>query len=501
MPTATHSNNPSPGRRVMRLYLHTGLGLTALMLLVGLVMRAAQSNWVPGLSPGTFYALLTLHGAGMAVGLALCGMGGLWFLMRRYVDLSAPLAVLALTFTLLGVVGVLIATVFGHFAGLYTFLYPMPFDSNWPNWATGLFLISMVLVNLGWMIWCLQMVGSVVRMHGGLLEAMGWDYVFHPKAFKAAGRQPPPPEAFPALMVGLDGLAAGMTATLLVISLLVRWVDPRVQIDPLWAKNLTYFWAHTYANLIIYMLAAMIYVGLPYVTRREYHTSTVLVIGWWTSMTLTLTNYFHHLYMDFVQPGFLQYVGELSSYLSALPVTAVTIFSALMLVWRSRTRWTLGAIFFYMGLVGWVVGGIGAEIDASVPFNVHLHNTLWVPAHFHTYMLGGCLLFVMGWIFLLLESRSQRNTPESLRWVISVLTFGGMTVFLMGFYWAGALGVPRRYATEPLSGPLIAQIATVGAVIMLVGFILIFIEGLRLRRSRQADRPLWPEEIAHQPHE
>ena len=67
--------------------------------------------------------------------------------------------------------------------------------------------------------------------------------------------------------------------------------------------------------------------------------------------------------MDFVQPGILQYFGELSSYLSALPVTAVTVFSALMLVWRSRTRWTLGAIFLYAGLVGWVVGGIGAEIE------------------------------------------------------------------------------------------------------------------------------------------
>ena len=34
----------------MKLYLHSGLGLTALMLLVGLVTRAAQANWVPALS-------------------------------------------------------------------------------------------------------------------------------------------------------------------------------------------------------------------------------------------------------------------------------------------------------------------------------------------------------------------------------------------------------------------------------------------------------------------
>jgi cytochrome c oxidase subunit 1 len=501
METATHLNNPSPGRRVMKLYLHSGLGLTALMLLVGLVTRAAQANWVPALSPDNFYALLTLHGAGMLVGLLLCGMGGLWFLMRRHVHLSAPLAVLACGFIMLGVVGVLVATVFGHFAGLYTFLYPMPFDGNWPNWATGVFLISMMLVNVGWMIWCLQMLGAVLRAYGGLRGALAWDFVWHPKSFLAAGRQPPPPEAFPALVAGLDGLVAGMAAMLLGMALLVRWLDPRVLIDPLWAKNLTYFFAHTLANLIIYMLAALIYVGLPYATKRTYHTSTVLVIGWWSSLVFILTNYFHHLYMDFVQPGILQYLGELSSYLTAVPVTAVTVFSALMLVWRSRTRWTLGAIFFYSGLVGWVVGGIGAEIDASVPFNVHLHNTLWVPAHFHTYLLGGCLLFVLGWVFLLLESRSRRNTPDLVRWLIGTLVFGGMIVFLMGFYFGGALGVPRRYATETLPGPLLAQIATVGAVIMLVGFILVFVEGLRLRRNYQADRPLWPEELINQPHE
>jgi len=86
-----------------------------------------------------------------------------------------------------------------------------------------------------------------------------------------------------------------------------------------------------------------------------------------------------------------------------------------------------------------------------------------------------------------------------LRWLIGTLVFGGMIVFLMGFYFGGALGVPRRYATETAPGSLLAQIATVGAVIMLIGFILVFVEGLRLRRDYQADRPLWPEaEAAHE---
>ena len=496
---AIHSNNSSPGRGVMKLYLISGLLVVALLLLAGLTMRAAQAGWLP-LSPDIFYALLTLHGAGMIVAMAVCAMGALWFLMRRHTELNAPLAVLAWVLIMLGVVGVIVATLFGRFGGLYTFLYPLPFHGNWPNWATGVFLIAMMFFNIGWMIWCFQMLGAVLRTYGGFRGALGWDYIWHSKEFRTTGRQPPPPEAFPALVVGLDGLLAGMDAMLLGIALIVRWLDPHVLVDPLWAKNLTYFWAHTVANLIIYMLAAVIYVGLPYATRRSFHTSAVLVVGWWSSLVFILTNYFHHLYMDFVQPGFLQFVGELSSYLTAVPVTAVTVFGALMLVWRSNMRWTLGAIFLYSGLVGWVVGGIGAEIDASVPFNVHLHNTLWVPAHFHTYLLGGCLLFVMGWVFLLLESRSASPTSGLMNWLIVLLSFGGMLVFLLGFYVSGALGVPRRYATEPAPGPWLSQIATIGAAVMIVGFILAFIEGLRLRRNYAVDRPLWPEEAKEAAH-
>ncbi|MGH7990884.1 MAG: cbb3-type cytochrome c oxidase subunit I, partial [Limisphaerales bacterium] len=306
----------SAGRGVMKLYLVSGLIIVALMLLAGLIMRAAQATWLT-LTPDWFYAILTLHGAGMIVALAVCAMGALWFLIRRHVEFNAPVAALAWVLIMLGVVGVIVATLFGRFGGLYTFLFPLPFHGSWPNWATGVFLIAMMLVNAGWMIWSAQMLGGVLRAFGGFRGALGWDYVWHKQAFQAAERQPPPPEALPAFMVGFDGLVAGMAATLLGVALLVRWMDPRVILDPLWAKNLTYFWAHTFANLIIYMLAALIYVGLPYATRRTYHTSTVLVVGWWTSMVLTMTNYFHHLYMDFAQPGILQYFGELSSYLSA----------------------------------------------------------------------------------------------------------------------------------------------------------------------------------------
>lgn len=480
------SKSDSTGCKVMTLYLASGLTIAAAMMLVGLTMRISQTEWI-SLGPNVFYELLTLHGAGMIVALVVCAMGGLWFLIRRRISLNAPVAVLSWVFIMLGVVAVVISIVFGHFTALYTFLYPLPFMGSWPSWATGLFLIGMMLINIGWMLWAFQILGGVLRAFGGLRGALGWDFAWHTKKFEMSGRHPPPPEAFPAVVAGIDGLLTGMSAMLLGVALIVRWIDPRVLISPLWAKNLTYFYMHAFANLIIYMLAAFVYVGLSYATKREYHTSKAFVFGWWSSLIFILTNYFHHLYMDFPQPRILQYFGELSSYLSAVPVTAVTVFGAMILVWRSRMRWSLGAVFLYSGLIGWVIGGIGAELDASVPFNVHLHNTLWVPAHFHTYLLGGCMMFILGWVFLLLESRSERVTSLPMRWVVFTLSYGGMIVFLLSFYAGGVAGVPRRYSVQPVPGPLIAQVATIGAIIMLLGFALAFFEGLRLRSRFSAD--------------
>src|SRR5665213_3180836 len=124
-----------------------------------------------------------------------------------------------------------------------------------------------------------------------------------------------------------------------------------------------------------------------------------------------------------------------------------------MLVPRSGMRWSLGSMFLYAGMIGWVVGGIGAVLDATIPANVHLHNTLWVPGHFHTYLLEGVLLFTLGWAFVNIEQRAGASSGALIRWLVGLGMFGGGAVFLLSYYVAGAWGVPRRYAVEPPPGP------------------------------------------------
>lgn len=480
----------SPGARaIMWAYLCTGIAIFGLMAFVGLALRAEQADWI-SFGAGTFYAFMTLHGAGMIVAMALCGMGGLWFIMDRERNMDRGLAWSAYGAIVLGVLCVIVSVVVGRFGAAWTFLYPLPFvGTTWPSWATGAFLIGVALVMLGWTIYCVQLLGCVLTKYGGLRGAMGWDLVFHHDAFVASGRPEPPPQAFAALVTAIDGLFASAGGMLVGVALIVHWIDPAVLIDPLWAKNLTYEFGHTFANLTIYMAIAFVYVALPRYANREWHTSPVLAVAWWGTLLFVATAYFHHLYMDFVQPRGVQYLGEVASYLAAFPPAVVTIFGGALLVYRAKLRWTMGSMFLYAGLVGWLVGGVGALIDATVPINFSLHNTLWVPAHFHTYLLEGVALFVFGWVFANLESGSGLISALWTRWVVGLGIFGGGALLLLGWYVAGADSVPRRYAVQPPPGPSIAGWASVGAIFLIAGLAIGAIEALRLARAAKARVP------------
>ncbi|MBI4263492.1 MAG: cbb3-type cytochrome c oxidase subunit I, partial [Acidobacteria bacterium] len=194
--------------------------------------------------------------------------------------------------------------------------------------------------------------------------------------------------------------------------------------------------------------------------------------------------YFHHLYMDFVQPGTLQYVGQIASYAAALPAAIVTIFGALLLVDHAPMRWTLASVLFFLGLMGWAIGGVGAVIDSTIVANVRLHNTLWVPAHFHTYMLAGFGMIAGYFYHCGRQSAEADLSAERVgpyRAVILNWLVASACVFLAMFYLGGAYSIPRRYSVYPVElahGAGYALWAGVFASIFLLAAVLCLIEVL-----------------------
>jgi cytochrome c oxidase subunit I len=124
---------------------------------------------------------------------------------------------------------------------------------------------------------------------------------------------------------------------------------------------------------------------------------------------MVLIVYPHHLLMDFAMPAWALVIGQIISYTSGLPVLLVTAFGTLTVVHRSGLRWDVPSGLLFVGVLGWATGVIPAMVDGTIAVNSVMHNTQWVPGHFHTYLLLG-----MGAMFLGFMTRIGKDQPSEI---------------------------------------------------------------------------------------
>lgn len=454
--------------------------LFPILVLVGIYMRSVQAGALAGLEPW-FYPMMTLHGVGMVGVWYVAAMACAANLLTKYASPLPAIGRFALGGTLIGVVLLLICVFFGRFAAGWYFLYPLPFKGEWPAWSAVVFLLSLTVLGATWLIWTLDLLRAIAAKYS-LSQALGWHYL--------AGRSEPAlPPAVLIITVSLIASVAALVAGVIVLALFYIELLTGAASDALLMKNLIFFFGHTLVNLAMYLGVALAYEVLPAYAGRPWKTNKIVVISWNAVLLIVLVAYFHHLYMDFVQPSVLQYAGQVASYASAVPAAVVTIFGALLLVYRSRMRWNLASLLLFLGLVGWAVGGVGAVIDSTISVNARLHNTLWVPAHFHTYMLAGLVFLVIAYFYHVCQEAAATPERTAYHKLLTALLVVGAYGFFFMFYLAGAYSVPRRFAIYPAElahGAAYSAIAAAFAGVFLLGFILYLAEtGKRWLKARQ----------------
>jgi cytochrome c oxidase subunit 1 len=378
--------------------------------------------------------------------------------------------------TLLGVVLLLAATLIGRLGVGWYFLYPLPFFSGgvWPDWATAALFVALAVMGVGWTLWTGDLLWAIARKYS-LSHALGWHYL-KGRAKPDTARSPEVPPIIVISTVSFIGVLAGLVAAVVILVLVgVEKVAGGPTNDALLIKNLTFYFGHMLVNITMYFGVAMVYEVLPAYAGRPWKTNNLVVVAWNLVLLLVMFAYLHHLYMDFAQPQWLQVAGQLSSYLISVPAAVVTIFSTLVLLYGARVRWRLPSLMLFLGVMGWAIGGVAAVIDSTVAVNTQFHNTLWVPAHFHTYYVLGVVLMILGTVFHLVTDLSK--LPESgavTRAILGTVGVGGYGFVLM-LYLSGVSGVPRRYSVYPAEvavGTMHAQISLVFIAILLVGAVI-----------------------------
>lgn len=473
-------------RVVLNLYVVTALAVFLLMMLFGLAMRMGQGTWLD-VPPNIFYELMTAHGAGMVgtIGLASCAV--MWFFLRKYVPLHVSMFAANYVLFVLGALAILAAVFLGGYAGAWTFLYPLPVHSLgvWSINAAALFMVGYLLIGVGFLLFYLDAMLAIIRVYGNLGRGLGLQWLFGGELDKSH----PPTVVASTMVVIVNSLGILGGAVVLVMCLINAYV-PSITLDALLVKNLIYFFGHVFINASIYMAVIAVYELLPRFSGRHWGVSRPFLWAWACTTVMVLIVYPHHLLMDYVMPHWALVVGQIISYTSGLPVFVVTAYGALTNVYRSGIRWTLPAKLAMLSMFGWAAGIVPAIIDGTISVNEVMHNTQWVPGHFHFYLLLGVLPMVLALMFHVIDARSVSGRPIAGRLSFPLYIVGGL-IFVGAFLDAGHVSVPRRYAVHLPQWLPYDRVGSVGAILVIVATLIftVHITAALLRTPRHAASP------------
>jgi cytochrome c oxidase subunit 1 len=435
-----------------------------LMMIFGLTMRAAQGGLIE-LDPTLFYQIMTAHGAGMVGVAGLTGATILWYFTGRYVELLAGVFWAFLGLFLLGVVLILAAIFVGGYAGAWTFLFPLPAISGglWTPGAAIVFLLGYVSIGVGFLLLHLEVGRKLIAAYGGIGGAPAW-----PVAFGNGRPEDAAPPAVVAAMAStiFNTLGIVVGAAVLVASI-VNLAFPAFTVDALLAKNMIFFFGHVFINASIYMAVIAVYEIVPEYTGTPLKTTWMFAISWTGGLLFVLAVYPHHLMQDWAMPGWAVAMGQIVSYFSAIPLIAVTAFSLLVYLRGAKSmRWDLASALLVLGVAGWTAGSVPAVLDGMIVVNKVMHNTQWVPGHFHTYLILGEVAMAFGFMAWLARRRDESlsGLPGAFFWAYAA----GGTGFVVMFLISGAMSIPRRWAVHLPQWHLQAQIASAFAVLIIL---------------------------------
>jgi cytochrome c oxidase subunit I len=440
-----------------------------LMMLFGLTMRMAQAQWI-AIDPGFFYVLMTMHGAGM-VGIAgLSSAAVMWYFVRRHVPVSTTVFIANLVFFLIGAVLILGSGFVGGFGAGWTFLFPLPaLGRIWSANAAAAYLVGLIFIGVGFLLLHLDIARGILSVYGSLGKALGVGQAFG-IAPEADG---PPPAVTASTMVAIVNILGILIGAVVLVISLVNLYVPSFAFNALAAKNMIFFFGHVFINATIYMGVIAVYEILPAYTHRPWKTNWAFYLAWVLSTVMVLIVYPHHLLMDFVMPTWALMIGQIISWCSGLPVLFVTAFGALTNVYRSGMRWDTASGLVFVGVAGWAIGSIPAIADGTIAVNSVMHNTQWVPGHFHTYLLLGVIAMILGFM-VYLSSKSSRGLAVLGFWSYLV----GGTIFVLAFLMAGAASVPRRYAVHLAAWLPYDRVGSIGASLVVIGALILIVRFL-----------------------
>jgi cytochrome c oxidase subunit I len=483
---------PDSQRRALRWTMYIGYAALVAGVFHGLANALSYAGisilgWFPGLS--TYYQGLTAHGVANVL-IFTFSFSNAFLPLLTARALSRPLHSSLLWASLgalaLGNVLAVYAVVGDRASILYTSYAPL--QAHWTYYA------GLVLV----------VVSTWIAMLNMWAAMRGWR--------KEHPGERTPLLAYIAVASYLMWFLASLPIAVSFLGFLLPWsLGITELIDPLFTRTL--FWFSGHAIVYAWLLPAYVswYAIIPRQVDGVLISDSYTRVVWILFLLLSIPTGFHHQYTD---PGISEGMKAVHAVLTFgvfFPslATAFSVLAALeiggrrrggtgLLGWIRKLPWgDPSVVAQVLAMVTFVFGGATGLVNASFTMNQVIHNTTWVPGHFHMTVGTAVALTLMGvgyWLVPYLTRRALvgRRVALASSWIYAI----GVLIFARGMISGGLEGMPRRtflaeasYFSEAWVLPGI--LTGIGGTLMFLGVMLFFVViGFTIVRGPRGGEPM-----------
>lgn len=305
-------------------------------------------------------------------------------------------------------------------------------------------------------------IGAALLIVGSWLPLLDWAKKY--RAWKKDNELNKTPLAVIATLVNFTvWFVCTLAVAYEVLVLLLPWAMGWTKgVNVTLARTLFWFFGHALVYFWILIAYVMYYSMLPKLAGGKLYSDLAGRIAIFSFLIYSIPVGVHHQFSDPSISRGIKFFQGLLTFGVAIPslITAFTMAASLEYAGRKRggkglfgwmgklpyldpDRFLFG--YFICGLILFIFGGLTGIVNASYSLNNVIHNTAWLPGHFHMTVAGPVFLAIIGMSTYLYATMSGKKIfLPKVNVIIPYLWMLGVLIFSTGLMWGGLIGEPRR---------------------------------------------------------